>query len=73
MHIYTFSEAKQNFSTLLDQAKEEGAVQITRKDGQLFMLTPVPPKTSPLDVTSVDLHLTADEIVDFIREGRDRY
>jgi antitoxin (DNA-binding transcriptional repressor) of toxin-antitoxin stability system len=73
MHVYTFSEAQQNFSALLDQAKDEGAVQITRNDGQLFMLTPAAPKKSPLDVTGVDLNMTTDEIVDFVREGRDRF
>jgi antitoxin Phd len=73
MHVYTFSEAKQNFSSLLDQAKEDGAVQIARKDGQLFMLTPVTTKKSPLDITGVDLNLTIDEIVGFVREGRDRF
>ena len=73
MHVYTFSEAKQKLSTLLDQAKEEGAVQIARKDGQLFMLTPVASKKSPLDISGVDLDLTADEIVGFVREGRDRF
>ncbi len=73
MHVYTFSEAKQNFSSLLDQAKEDGAVQIARKDGQLFMLTAVTTKKSPLDITGVDLNLTMDEIVGFVREGKDRF
>jgi antitoxin (DNA-binding transcriptional repressor) of toxin-antitoxin stability system len=73
MHVYTFSEAKQNFSSLLDQAKEEGAVQIARKDGQLFMLTPITPQKSPLDIAGVALNLTTDEIVEFVREGRDRF
>jgi antitoxin (DNA-binding transcriptional repressor) of toxin-antitoxin stability system len=73
MHVYTFSEAKQNFSSLLDQAKEEGAVQIARKDGQLFMLTPGTPQKSPLDIAGVALNLTTDEIVEFVREGRDRF
>ncbi len=72
MHIYTFSEAKQNFSSLFDQAKEEGAVQIARKDGQLFMLMPIAPIKSPLDVPGVDLNLSTDEIISFVREGRDR-
>ncbi len=73
MHVYTFSEAKQNFSNLLDQAQEEGAVQITRKDGQLFMLMPVTPKKSPLDIAGVDLHLSNEEIVCLVREGRDKF
>ena len=32
---------------------------------------PKPPKTSPLDVESVDLGLTTKEIVAIIREGRE--
>lgn len=72
MHIYTYSEAKQNFSSLLDLAQEEGAVQIARKDGQLFMLMPVMPQKSPLDVPGVDINLTTDDIVNFVREGRER-
>jgi hypothetical protein len=27
---------------------------------------------SPLDVDGIELHLTADEIVDFVREDRER-
>jgi antitoxin (DNA-binding transcriptional repressor) of toxin-antitoxin stability system len=73
MHVYTFSEAQQNFASLLDQAKEEGAVQITRKDGQLFTLMPATPKKSPLEITGVNLNMTSDEIVGFVREGRDRF
>jgi hypothetical protein len=73
MHVYTFSEAQLNFSSLLDQAKEEGAVQIIRKDGQLFTLMPATPNKSPLDITGFDLNLTSDEIVGFVREGRDRF
>lgn len=72
MHVYTFLEAQQNFSSLFDQANEEGAVQITRKDGQMFILTPAFPKKSPLDITGIELNLSMDEIVDFVREGRDR-
>ena len=33
---------------------------------------PKPPKTSPLDMEGVDLGLTTEEIVDIIREGRER-
>ena len=46
------------------------AVQIKGEDGQVFMLTPIAAKKSPLDDEGVALDLTADEIVDFIHEGR---
>ena len=32
-----------------------------------------PKKASPLDVEGVDLGVTTDEIVNMIREGRERY
>jgi len=34
------------------------------------VLTPVAAKKSPLDVAGVAVDLTADDIVDFIHEGR---
>ena len=45
---------------------------IKRKDGSLFVIYPVPKKDSPLDVKGVDLGLSATEIVDVIREIRER-
>ncbi|MCX7098353.1 MAG: hypothetical protein NTV43_10675 [Methylococcales bacterium] len=73
MHSYTFSEAKQNFSAVLNQAKKEGRVQISGPDGQPFMLTPVNSEKSPLDIPGIDLNLTGEEIVDYVRASRERY
>ena len=70
MHAYNFSEAKQNLSSVFEQAVLEGSVQIKGEDGRIFMLTPVTEKKSPLDIQSVSLDLTADEIVGFIHESR---
>jgi PHD/YefM family antitoxin component YafN of YafNO toxin-antitoxin module len=36
MRVYTFSEARQNFASLLEKAEKEGVVLIKRKDGSLF-------------------------------------
>ncbi len=69
-HIYTYSEARQNLATLLDQAVSEGEIRIKRRDGQLFIVQPITPTESPLDVAGVDLGISADEIIDFIKEGR---
>jgi hypothetical protein len=73
MKVYTYSEARQNFATVLEQARREGAVRIRRRDGQSFVLKPEARAGSPLDVKGVDLNLTADEIVGFVREGRRHY
>jgi len=70
MHVYNLSETKQNFLTVLEQAALEGGVQINGENGQVFILMPITTKKSPLDIKSVPLNLTADEIVSFIHEGR---
>ncbi len=70
MVVYTYTEARQKLATLLDQAVKEGEVKIKRKDGQTFVVRPERKKGSPLDVGGLDLGLTTDEIVAFIREGR---
>lgn len=72
MRTYTFSEARQNFSTVLDRAKAEGQALIKRRDGSLFVIKPVSRPSSPLDVEGVDLGLSAEEIVGIVREGRER-
>jgi len=70
MRIYTYSEARQNLASLLEQAKKEGAALIRRKDGQVFVIRPSPSTESPFDVEGIDLGITTDEILTFIREGR---
>lgn len=70
MKVYTYSEARQNLATLLEQARQDGSVRIRRRDGQSFVLKPEPALGSPLDVDGIDLGLSKDEILDFVREGR---
>jgi PHD/YefM family antitoxin component YafN of YafNO toxin-antitoxin module len=72
MTIYTYSEARQNLASLLEQARSEGEVRIKRRDGQEFVIKPVRAKGSPFDIKGVDLDLSAEEIVAAVREGRDR-
>ena len=70
MRVYTYSEARQNLASLLEEARQQGGVRIRRRDGQSFVLTPETEAGSPLDVEGIDLGLTSDEIVEFVREGR---
>jgi antitoxin (DNA-binding transcriptional repressor) of toxin-antitoxin stability system len=72
MTSYTFSEARQNFAAVLEKAKAEGGVLITRRDGTVFEILPVPRKELPLDVQGIDLGLSVDEMVSIIRETRER-
>jgi PHD/YefM family antitoxin component YafN of YafNO toxin-antitoxin module len=72
MEVYTYSEARQNLATLLDQAESSGKVIIRRKDGRSYALIPETLSTSPLDVPSIQSTLSSQEIVEIIREGRER-
>ena len=71
MKVYTYSEARQRLAAVLEQACRDGEVRIQRRDGQSSVLKPEKPLTSPLDVCGVDLGITTDEIVDFVRESRE--
>jgi hypothetical protein len=71
--VYTYSEARQSLAAILEQAGREGEVRVRRRDGRVFVIRPEAPKQSPLDVRGIDLGLSADEIVQFVREGRRMY
>ena len=70
MKEYTYSEARQKLSSVLDEAKREGAVCIRRRDGQVFILRSEHAVRSPLDVKGLDLDISREEIIEYIREGR---
>jgi hypothetical protein len=72
MKVYTFSEARQKLASLLSLAKDEGEVRVRRKDGTVFAIKPVSYEGSPLNTEGVDTSLTADEIVQYVREGREK-
>ncbi len=72
MIVYTYSEARQNLASLLEKAAKDGEVRIKRKDGQVFVVRPEPREGSPLDVESIDLNITTKEIIELIRESRER-
>jgi PHD/YefM family antitoxin component YafN of YafNO toxin-antitoxin module len=73
MNVYTYSEARQNLASLLDQAAQEGEVRIRRKDGQVFVIKLEPKTESPLEVEGLNLDLSTQEILDFIAEGRKNF
>jgi prevent-host-death family protein len=72
MQVYTYSEARQKLASVLEQAETTGKVIIRRKDGRTFALVPEKIASSPLDVPSVKAKISTKEIVDIIREGRER-
>jgi len=72
MQVYTYSEARQKLALVLEQAETNGKVLIRRKDGRIFALVPEKVASSPLDVPPIKAKITTKEIVDIIREGRER-
>jgi prevent-host-death family protein len=70
MKVFTFTEARQNFASVLDFAQKEGSVRITRRDGRAFVIQPLEAPQSPLAIEGVDLNLSKTEILDFIQESR---
>ena len=72
MREYSFTEARQNFASILDEAKREGVVCIKKRDGEAFYIKPATSKKSPLDVEGVDIGISSSEIIDIVREGRER-
>ncbi len=72
MQVYSYSEARQKLATVLKQAESTGKVIIRRKDGRTFALIPEKIAASPLDVPSIEAKISTDEIVEIIREGRER-
>ena len=72
MQVYTYSEARQKLAKVLEQAESNGKVLIRRKDGRTFALVPEKTVSSPLDVPSIKADIATQEIVDIVREGRER-
>ena len=71
MKYYRFTEARQHFASILDEARKEGVVCVKKRDGESFYIKPVISKKSPLDIKGVNLGVSSSEIVDIVREGRE--
>ena len=60
MKAYTYSEARENFASVLEEAERDGAVEIRRRDGAIFRISPARrSKASPLDVKGVKLGVSS--------------
>lgn len=72
MRVFNYSEARQNFASLLNMAVKEDVI-ITKKDGSRFKITPISNKKvkSPFDVPGVKSNIETNDILNFIRESRE--
>lgn len=71
MKRYTYSQARQRLSEVLDTARQE-EVLITRRSGEAFAVTFTKTATSPFDVPPVAAPVSTDDILSAIRESRRR-
>ena len=72
MRVFSVTEARQKLAEVLDLAKTEDVI-IHRRGGEKFLLSLQRERRSPFDVASVTDHdITTDEIVEVIREMRER-
>jgi hypothetical protein len=58
---------------VLDDARQEGQVQIERRDGQTFFIKPVEEKKSTLDIARVSTNLSLGELNEAVKESRERF
>jgi hypothetical protein len=76
MKVYNYSEARQNFATVLNTALKEDVI-ISRKDGSKFKLISMHENKkrgkSPLEnIKGIKADISMDDILDAIRESRKR-
>jgi prevent-host-death family protein len=76
MRIYNYSEARQNFSTVLNTALKEDVI-ITRRDGSKFKVISISEnkkaEKSPLEnIKGIKTNITMNEILEAIKQGRNR-
>ena len=71
MKIYTYSEARQKLSKVLDIARSEEVI-IKRRGGETFTLVFKKSPKSPFDVPGIKTRATTKDIIDAVRESRAR-
>jgi hypothetical protein len=71
MKVFTYSQARQRLSTVLDTARGE-KVLIKRRGGETFCLTHTTSRKSPFDVPGIETRATTADILKAIGESRSR-
>lgn len=71
MKVYSHSEARQKLSGVINKAENSRKILIHKKNGQTFALTPEKTPSCLLNVLSIKAHISTQEIVDTVREGRE--
>ncbi len=72
MKIYTYSQAREKLADVLEESKKEEIV-IRRRKGDMFLVVPkIRGVRSPFDVAGLHKNISRKEILEAIRESRER-
>jgi hypothetical protein len=73
MKVYTYSEAREKLSSILEESKTEEVV-IKRRRGDMCAIVPqsARPRRSPFDVPGLGKSVTRQEILEAISDSRER-
>lgn len=71
MKVYTYSEARQRLSSILNIARTEEVI-IKRRGGETFSIIFRKSVKSPFDVPGIQTKATTNDILDAIKESRGR-
>jgi len=72
MKVYTYSQARQKLADILEQSKKEEVI-IRRRSGDMFSILPKSPsRRSPFDVPGLGKNIDRKELLEAIRESRER-
>ena len=72
MKVYTYSEARQRLSSILNIARTEEVI-IKRRGGETFSIIFRKSEKSPFDVPGIQTKATTNDILDAIKESRGRF
>jgi len=72
MKVYTYSEARQRLSDVLNTARSEEVV-IKRRGGETFSIILRKSKQSPFDVPGIKTRATTEDILSAVRESREHF
>jgi len=72
MKVYTYSEARQRLSDVLNIARTEEVI-IKRRGGEIFSIIFRKNKKSPFDVPGIESKATTQDILDAVKESRERF
>jgi hypothetical protein len=71
MKVYTYSQAREHLAAVLEEARQQEVI-IRRRNGDQFSIVLRPQGTSPFEVAPVRTRATTQDILNAVRESRER-